>query len=287
MSPGCSVLLRPASYEEGEPLVTYVNGEVRYSIPQRAVVGNSFLSKQLEQCTKEVDRTDPDNIKIRLEDPVFQDPYLFSLILDFLNRTLDSCAATLRQTDMLLSKQQWAHLVELERFVFQRVDRNPFWTGITGQDFRVSGNVTSVSSPRQTFSINIDGGILRVGGPYGFSLLVNLISLTDPPTRPVSLLRSIDMEYPFNIDSKSSFFIPHKAIRCTIEGVPTICEGVLQSSGFLRIEPINAGAFMWFHLEIASRRLHCFSIVYGDEVEVVVDNLWVPFEVEDGVECDE
>jgi hypothetical protein len=294
LHPGCSVLLRPASYEEGEPLVTYAIGAVIYSVPQRAVAGGrgGFLSRQIENDTRDVDKSDPGNLKVKLTDPVFRNPYLFSLILDHLNRTLDAPADTLRQTSLSLNAEQWAHLVELERFVFQRVDRNPFWTGLTGQDFRVSGNVTNTFIFRPPFSMEIVGGILRVHGPGGFSLLVNLISLTNPPSRPVSLLRGYQfgsyMEYPFPVNFKSSFFIPHEAIRCTIEEVPTVCEGVLQSNGHLRIEPINAAAFTWFSFEIAPRHMTFDSIVYGDgsddDEEVGVDDLWVPFEGDEEIE---
>lgn len=292
LHPGCSVLLRPASYnKEGEPLVTYAIGAVMYSVPQRAVMGGrgGFLSRQIDHATKDVDTSDPGNVRVKLAPPVFRDPYLFSLILDHLNRTLDAPADTLRQTSLSLNAEQWAHLVELERFVFQRVDRNPFWTGLTGQDFRVSGDVTRTFIFRPRFSMEIDGGILRVHGPSGFSLLVKLISLTNPPTRPVSLLCGHRfgsyMEYPFPINFKSSFFVPHEAIRCTIEEVPTICEGVLQSNGGLRIEPINAEAFTWFNFEIASRHLTLDSIVYGhdDDEEEVDDDPWVPLVEGDAV----
>ena len=84
LHPGCSVLLRPASYnKEGEPLVTYAIGAVMYSVPQRAVMGGrgGFLSRQIDHATKDVDTSDPGNVRVKLAPPVFRDPYLFSLIL--------------------------------------------------------------------------------------------------------------------------------------------------------------------------------------------------------------
>ena len=270
LPPNSSTLLRPASYEEGEPLVTYIVGAAMYSVPRRAVIGggDSFLSRQIEHDTREVDRTDPQNLKVKLEDPVFQDPCVFSLLLNYLNRVLDNPANTLRQKCMSLTDQQWALLVELERFVFQKTDRNPFWTGFTGRDFYVSGKVSTRVAPRPPYITEIDPAELRVYGPCGFTLRVNLTALTDPPiTRPVSLNKGprYGMEYPFIIDFKQAFFIPHEAIQCTIDGVPTVCEGQLLDTGCIRIQPIQDCEWFRFQVSRNPSYMHRGRVFYGEE----------------------
>ena len=209
-------------------------------------------------------------VKVQLQDPIFQEPYTFSLVLDYLNRSLDG-AATLRQKNMSLTRAQWENLIEIEKFVFLQCDRNPFWTGLTGQDFRVDGNVCQNSIFRPAFSLAVRPNLITVAGPSGFELEINTASITNPPTRPKSLLAGVQfgmqMEFPFPVDFKSSYFIPHTDIRCKIEGVHRTCEGVLHSNGYVRIEPVDAMAFMWFHFEINPRLVRSERIVYGERDE--------------------
>ncbi len=261
-----SVLLKPVSYKEGEPLVTYVTNTATFAIPQRAVVRiqDSFFARQLARNFADVDATTcPGNTTVKLEDPIFQDPTTFSLVLDFLSRTLDSRCDTLRQANNMesLTAEQWENLMELERFIFHKIDRNPIWTGLTGKDFRVNGAVSQKNNTRSIFHIQITPAGLRVDeSSCNFWLNVNLTSITNPPIRPVSLLKGkmfgMDMEFPFPVDFKTSYFIPHDKIECMIDNVVTVCEGMLGSDGSIRIEPIDAMAFMWFYFELTPRFIH-------------------------------
>ena len=264
---GSSVLMKPASYIEGEPLVTYtiLDGAVSFIIPLRAVNGDNFLTTQLRQTTMDVEQT-AEGFNVKLDAPLFRDPCAFPLVLDFLNRRLDR-PATLRQTGTQLTTAQWVSLVEIEKFIFYKTDRNPIWSGLTSQDFRVNGTVTQTFIFRPVFNLALRPDLISVAGPGGFMLKLNMTSITNPLTRPKSLLEGDHfgsyMEYPFEIDNKTSFFIPHSNIQCMIEGVYTACEGVLHSNCYIRIEPIDAEAFHWFMFEITPRMLHSDSVVYG------------------------
>ena len=270
---GSRILLKPSSYVEGEPMVEYaiMDGAVSFAIPQRAVnrVKDSFLSIQLNHDTMDVESISG-GIKVQLQDPIFRDPYTFSLVLDYLNRSLDG-AATLRQKNMSLTRAQWENLIEIEKFVFRQCDRNPFWTGLTSQDFRVDGNVCQNSIFRPAFSLAVRPDLITIAGPNGFEVKINTTSTTNPRTRPKSLLAGVQfgmqMEFPFPVDFKSSYFIQHTDIQCKIEGRYTICEGVLHSNGYIRIEPVDAKNFMWFHFEITPRMVRSDRIVYGERDE--------------------
>ena len=256
---GSNLLMTPSSYVEGEPMVRYITETMSFTIPQRAVnrVADNFLAKQLVQNMANVSTDGAGEITVSLHDPVFQDAFTFTLILDYLNRGLDA-PATLRQAHTApLTEQQWGNLVALEHFIFYAVDRNPYWTGLTGQDFRICGNVSRHFFYRQSFQMHVQPNEIVVSGPGRFDLKVDLTSLTNPPTRPTSLLAGhrfgMDMEFPFPVDFKDSFFIPNTAITCTIEGTRTVCEGVLHSDSSIRIEPVDAEFFMWFHFSITPR----------------------------------
>jgi hypothetical protein len=272
LAPGSRILLKPSSYIEGEPMVEYaiMDGAVSFALPQRAVnrIKDTFLSIQLHLAFKDVEST-TEGVKVRLQVPIFQYPYTFSLVLDHLNRSLDG-AATLRQKNMSLTRAQWVNLIEIEKFIFIQCDRNPFWTGLTGQDFRVDGNVCQNSGFRQAFSLVVRPDLITVVGPGGFELKINTTSTTNPKTRPKSLLAGVQfgmqMEFPFPVDFKSSYFIQHTDIQCKIEGMYTTCEGVLHSNGYIRIEPVDAMNFMWFNFEITPRNVHPNRILYGEEV---------------------
>ncbi len=280
----CSrILLKPSSYTEGEPMVEYaiMDGAVSFALPQRAVNGikDNFLSVQLDRWSS----TTTGTVKVKLQDPIFQDPYPFSLVLDYLNRRLDG-AATLRQKNMSLTRAQWENLIEIEKFVFLQCDRNPFWTGLTGQDFRVNGNVCQNSVFRPAFSLVVHPNLITVAGPNGFQLKINTTFTTHPRTRPKSLLAGVQygmhMEFPFPVDFKSSYFIQHTDIQCKIEGRYTPCEGVLHSNGYIRIEPVDAKNFMWFHFAITPRKVHSNRILYGED-DADDDGRWDPVEEEE------
>jgi hypothetical protein len=266
--PGSSVLLMPPSYTEGEPTVTYVTATASLVVLQRAVAdGDNFLAMQLAHGTADVTGGGGENMRVDLTGcPVFRDTVAFSTVLDFLNRLLDG-PATLRTADMSLTEAQWASLVDLERFVFYGPDRNPYWTGITGQDYLANGTVCTEFVFQPAFSVRITPARLTVNGPNGFAFTVDLTRLTNPPTRPVSLLAGPRfgrfMEFPFPVDFVNSFFIPHTAIACAIDGRRTDCEGVLHSDGRLRIEPVDTEAFRWFHFEITPRFLCNPRLWYG------------------------
>ena len=270
VNPGCRVLMRPLSYVEGEPLVTYNIGMVAFSIPQRALVSedDNFLAKQLVNNTTDIDTAEAGNIKVRLHDPVFQDPQVFSLILDFFNRRLDMQASTLRQANTVLTKPQWENLIELERFVLTRIDRNPYWSGYTSRDFTAHGNVTQTPTSMPKFNIGINPHWVVVEGRDGFALRVDVASITNPPVRPISLLKGnkmgFDMEFPFHVDFKTYHFVPHNAIVCKIEGKLTVCEGTIHSNGYLRIEPVDVDNFTWFNFEINPRMIRNDVYLYGE-----------------------
>jgi hypothetical protein len=261
---GSTVVMKPQSYVEGEPMVTYATDAMSFSLPQRAVVGENFLAVQMVQSTRDVSTAAGGNINVRLEDPVFQDPYMFSLILDYMNRRLDK-PATLRQTNPRMSIAQWKKLNAIERFVFYKCDQNPFWTGMTGQDFRVTGGVCNKWISNPTFNLRVQPDELTVEGPGDFSLGIDLKSLTNPVSRPVSLLAGTRSGwFPYYVDFKEYFFIPHTAIRCMIKGEHTVCEGVLRTNGDVRIDPIDTQAFSWFHFEIRTHDVYPVDILYGD-----------------------
>ena len=275
---GSTVQVTPKSYVQGERMVTYVAGTVSFTIPQRAVMEDNFLAAQLSNRLADVNTTE-DIARVNLTDsPIFNDSYIFSLIIDFLTRRLKE-PATLRTTDLSLTREQWASLVELECFIFHEADRNPFWTGRKDDDFLVDGNTSIKFVFRPVYSLRITPDELNVTGPNGFALTVNLERLTNPPTRPVSLVAGEFygqyMEFPFDCNFKTSFFIPHTAIRCFIDGRATVCEGVIHSNGTLHVEPIgvrdskgtlhiNTEAFQWFHFHIIPRFLPPSEMVYGD-----------------------
>ena len=258
--PPC-IVMKPSTYVQDEPMVKFTMGAASFALPQRAVKCNSLAEKFV---------SDTADVSIELHEPMFQDAYIFGIILDYMNRCLDNPASTLRQLDLPLVAEQWKKLNELELSVFGKCDRNPFWTGLTGQHFTVEGKITEGFIFRPAFTMGVQPDEITVKGPEdsGFTLKVNLVSLTNPPSRPVSLLAGVHfgmpMEFPFPVDFESSFFIPHTAIECKIEGKPTVCEGVLHSDGTIRIEPIDAQAFMWFHFQISPRISRMERVVYGE-----------------------
>lgn len=278
-SPNCvNVRMTPSHTEEGEPLVRYtlVGTQVTtLTLPERAVrsVPNNFLAMQLDARMADVVSTKEEESglvvhNVELRDPVFcHDPSVFALILDYLIRRLGAAPVTLRRADIDLTDTQWAILVELERTIFTVCDLNPFWTGLTGQDFRASGSVSRKHTPNAAFHIDVNPQMLSVYGPLGFRLVVCLQDLTAPPVRPVSLLRGRlpGMEFPFPVNFRTSFFIPNEAIQCIIDDEHTVCEGILYSDGTLRIEPIDAENFLWFYFEINPRFPWSHRVMYGEE----------------------
>ena len=267
---GANLLMTPSSYVPGEPMVKYVTNTLSFTVPQRAVNGvrGNFLANQMVLNLPNVS-TDPysKEITVMLHDPVFQDAFTFILILDFLNRSLDTPATLRKAHTAALTDQQWGNLIALEQFIFYSIDRNPYWTGLTCQDFHVDGNVSKHFVPHPTFRMHVQPNKIIVAGPNRFSLKVDLTSLTKPLIHPVSLLAHEDMEFPFPVDFEDSFFIPNTAITCTIDGTRTVCEGVLYFNGHIRIEPIQAKGFRWFHFNITPRFPRPDALVYGAQDE--------------------
>lgn len=277
---GSRIVMKPDSYRTGEPMVEYVlaGGAVTFAIPRRSIecVQGNFLARQLNSSmTQDVTAIAGGNtIRVSLlESPVFEDPGVFSLILDFLNRRLDSGAATLRRADLIaqLDDAQWRVLNEMESFIFISRDLNPFWTGLTGQDFRANGRVFQSDFSSDflgdvVFNVVVQPTRILVSGPRDFKLEVKTSAITCPSERPVSLLKDMfpGMEFPFPVDFKTTFFIPYTAIFCVIEGKPTVCEGLLDiTNNSIRIEPIDARSFLWFHFNIRQVNHPDRNVVYA------------------------
>jgi len=246
-----------------EPMVEYsLNNGIVFVVPERHVryASPHFLSRQLDTLMGgHVQRDGVSGVtKIRLHDTAFQDPFLFALLLDYLKRDAEepSSIVTLRRADTELTDEQWRSLNEMEQFVFQKTDRNPYWTGLTDASFMVDGRVHKMASISDQFTVQITPGCLIVKGSGGFYLCMHtaIVNCT-PLNRPRSLLEAsvqrmtgMRSSYPFDVDFVSSFFVPHNQIRCRIEGVPVRCEGVIHSDGYMRIEPVdNPADYTWFH----------------------------------------
>jgi hypothetical protein len=182
---------------------------------------------------------------------------------------------TLRRADTELTDDQWRCLNDMEKFVFQTTDRNPYWTGLTDASFMVDGRVHKMASISDQFTVQITPGCVIVKGSGGFHLCMRtaIVNCT-PLNRPRSLLEAsvqrmtgMRSSYPFDVDFVSSFFVPHNQIRCRIEGVPVRCEGVIHSDGYMRIEPVDHPAdYIWFHFWL-TRKLSTMpphhTLVYG------------------------
>jgi len=261
-----------------EPMVEYtLNSGVTFVLPERYIrhKPQSFLSLQLDALTNDIHvQRETDVTKIQLTDPVFQDTFVFALLLDYLKRsTEDRSVVTLRRADTELTNDEWRKLNELEQFVLHTTDRNPYWTGLTDASFTVDGRVHQAASMGDVFTVSITPGRLVVKGTGGFELhmLTSKINCT-PLNRPKSLLEAsvqqmTGTKYPFPVDFVRSFFIPHNHILCKIEGDIVRCEGVVHSDGSMRIEPVdNINDYMWFYFALSRRfafRLQDYKVVYG------------------------
>jgi hypothetical protein len=262
-----------------EPMVEYaiMGGSVVFAIPRRSIqnVPDCFFAVQLNVNMSEVtseaygDARHP--ISVELTSPMFQDSAIFSLVMDYLNCRLDhGKAATLRRAGLELSEEQWRNLNEAERFVFGSCDCNPYWIGLSGQDFAAHGQVSKDSGECvPVFDITPSASEIVVRGPGRFFLGVDVFATMHPVERPVSLIQdpSRGGEYPFHVDFKTSFFIPATAITCVIDGERTVCEGVLECNGNLRIEPVDVGRFTWFYFAVHRRRWLDCKTVYGHDLD--------------------
>ena len=271
--------LRPSDPQEGEEkLIEYtMNNGFIFAIPEISIrhTKENFLLKQLNSQTSDIFRRDEVNgvTSIRLQDPVLQDTYVFTLILDYMNRRLvNGNNATLRRSDIPLDTAQWGVLNDMEKFVFNRTDCNPFWTGFNGQDFYANGHVWTSAACKEVFDIKITPETVVVKGPAQFYLKIQVDKINRLSDRsdeaPTSILEGttplMAMKYPFPVDFKSSFFIPHSAIHCIIQGKEVVCEGMVNTNGSVRIEPVvRIMSFMWFHFEIHCKHQMEAAVVYA------------------------
>ena len=278
---GVRIELRPSEPQEGdERIIEYtMNSGIIFVIPEISVrhTKDTFLLNQLNSETSDI--LCRDEVKgvtsIRLKDPVLQDVYIFTFILDYLNRKLVHNSATLRFSDISLDTAQWGMLNDMEKFVFNRTDCNPFWTGFTGQDFSAHGHVWRKAYCKEVFELDVTPETIIVKGPSEFHLRIQVGKINRLSDRsdkePTSLLENtyplVNFKYPFSIDFKTSFFIPHSAIHCFIEGKEVVCEGMVCTNGYLRIEPVSSiMKFMWFHFEI-----HCKHSIGGSTIYAAQD----------------
>jgi hypothetical protein len=286
-----------------EPMVEYsLNNGIVFIVPERHVRYGSpnFLSRQLDTLMDSGVQRDGVIAKIRLQDTAFQDPFLFALLLDYMKRDAEEpLIVTLRRADTELTDDQWRCLNDMEKFVFQTTDRNPYWSGLTNASFMVDGCVHKMASASDQFTVQITPGCVIVKGSGGFHLCMRtaIVNCT-PLNRPRSLLEAsvqkmtgMRSSYPFHVDFVSSFFVPHNQIQCRIEGVPVRCEGVIHSDGYMRVEPVDDPAnFTWFHFwltRIFSTAPPHHTLVYGvlsDESDTEIEgNEDVIPEADDGV----
>ena len=273
----------PSQHFKKEQMVEYeLNSGIVFRLPIRYIRFSSpnFLSRQLDTLVNNDVQRDEDATRVRLQDPVFQDPFTFALVLDYLKRNAEEPGiVTLRRADTELTDEEWGSLNELEQFVLQTTDRNPYWSGLTDASFTVDGCVHKMASAMDRFTVKINPGCVIVEGSGGFDLYVRTAIVNCAPlNRPKSVLEAsvqqmtgMRSSYPFPVDFKSSFFIPHGQIRCRIEGVLVRCEGVIHSNGYLRIEPVdNPTDYTWFHFWI-TRKFGTMpphhTLVYGEVVE--------------------
>ena len=260
-----------------EPMVEYMlnNGTV-FVLPERYIRCDprNFLVYQLDTPMDSRVQRDTGVTKMQLEDPVFQDTFVFALMLDYLKRKNEEpSTVTLRRADTELTDDEWRKLNELEHFIFNKTDRNPYWSGLTDASFMVDGRVHQSASALDMFTVNISPGCLSVKGPGGFELrmLTAMVNCT-PENRPKSVLEARVQQltgtpYPFPVDFVHSFFVPHNHIRCRIEGKTVRCEGVIHSSGSMRIEPVDdINDYMWFHFSLNRRAAFMpphYTLAYG------------------------
>ena len=266
----------PSARREKDPTVEYtLNNGITFIFPEKYIRHTrNFLSTQLDSSVGDRlrDATGDNVTKIRLEDPIFQDTFTFALVLDYMKRSAEEQAVvTLRRADTELTDEEWGNLNELERFVFQKNDRNPYWSGLTAASFMVDARVHQMAAMGDRYDLKITPGCLIVKGPARFMLCMFTASInyTD---RPESVLMEKVKKMtgrrvcPFDSNGKDSFFIPHNHIQCMIEGKLVQCEGVIHSDGYARIEPVDTDKYTWFHFTISRRFLTMppdHALVYG------------------------
>lgn len=260
-----------------EHMVEYtLNSGIVFVLPRRYIPSDrpNFLLLQLNTAMDRQVQREADVTKIRLQDPVFQDPFVFALMLDYLKRnTEEQSVVTLRRADTELTADEWRNLNELERFVFNTIDRNPYWSGLTDASFTVHARVHQQASIRDVFTVSISPGCLIVDGPSEFKLrlwpaMVNCTALN----RPRSLLEAetmqmVGMRYPWLVDFVQTFFIPHNHIQCRIEGKWVRCEAVLTSDGSVRVEPVDHPSdYLWFNFALTRKLAYTiqhYTLAYG------------------------